>query len=188
MYAVTTSLPDVYGWQFDIITNTPELVSVENGGQASYANGVQGDHIIIAAASATPNHTLEHIVVQQGAGEVTLDNFVINELSYNTSVILKEGNGALPATFVLDDAYPNPFNPSTSISFGLPSATNVHLNIYNVLGRKVKMLVSGNYEAGTHVIDWDGTNDAGEVVSSGLYFYRIETPEYTATKKVVLLK
>lgn len=188
VYEVTSTAPEAYGWQFTVNTNTPELVTVANDGSASLVSGVQGERIIVAAASATPSHTLGQIIIQPGAGEVTLDNFVINERSYDASVTLKEGAGSLPSTFVLDDAYPNPFNPSTNISFGLPSAATVHLNIYNILGRKVKTLASGTYEAGTHVIVWDGTNDAGEVVSSGLYFYRMETPEFTTTKKVVLLK
>ncbi len=188
VYEVTSSVPEAYGWQFTVNTNTPNLVTVANDGSASLVSGVRGERIIVAAASATPSGTLGQVIVQPGAGEVVLDNFVINERSFDASVTLKEGTGSLPSTFVLDDAYPNPFNPSTNISFGLPSATTVHLYIYNILGRKVKTLASGTYEAGMHVIVWDGTNDAGEVVSSGLYFYRMETPEFTTTKKVVLLK
>ncbi|MFH1754554.1 MAG: FlgD immunoglobulin-like domain containing protein, partial [Candidatus Latescibacterota bacterium] len=93
--------------------------------------------------------------------------------------------------------YPNPFNPSTTISFELPgmmrpggitSAAPVHLAVYDVRGRLVKTLVSGDLTAGPHRVRWDGTNNSGSGVSSGIYFYRIVSGNWSNTKKMVLIR
>ena len=67
-------------------------------------------------------------------------------------------------------------------------ATDVKIAIYNVLGEKVRTLTDQNFKAGTHRITWNGTNESGNVVSSGVYIYKIETPEYTASRKMILMK
>jgi FtsP/CotA-like multicopper oxidase with cupredoxin domain len=84
--------------------------------------------------------------------------------------------------------YPNPFNPETQISFRLPNAGNVDLRVFNLLGQEVRRLVSGELTAGEHTIRWDGRDAAGIVVASGIYFYRLETPDFKATKRMLLLK
>ncbi len=85
--------------------------------------------------------------------------------------------------FILEDNYPNPFNPSTKIQFLLPKATHVILNIYNSLGQKVKQLVSQYLNAGTYTEEWNASGFA-----SGVYFYRIEAGSFVETKKLVLLR
>lgn len=94
----------------------------------------------------------------------------------------------LPGSFELAQNYPNPFNPSTEISFSLPSNTHVELDIFNVLGQKVRTLVSGDLTAGEHTVMWDGQNANGATVSSGVYFYRIAAGDFTDTKKMMMLK
>lgn len=94
----------------------------------------------------------------------------------------------LPTTFALRQNAPNPFNPSTRVDYDLPHATNVRMDIYNVLGQKVKTLVDGFQEAGFQSITWNGTNDNGSTVASGMYFYRIEADEFSETKKMMMLK
>jgi len=94
----------------------------------------------------------------------------------------------LPKEFGLGQNAPNPFNPSTSISYDLPKACNVHLEIYNVLGQSVKTLTSGYQEAGSQSIIWDGTDHTGNSVASGVYFYRIQAGDFSATKKMMMLK
>ncbi|MCK4461399.1 MAG: T9SS type A sorting domain-containing protein, partial [candidate division Zixibacteria bacterium] len=84
--------------------------------------------------------------------------------------------------------YPNPFNPSTTISFNLPNAGQVQLSIFNVLGQKVTTLVDGQYTAGTHEVTWNGTDESGSAVGSGIYFYRITTSDFDQTKKMILMK
>ena len=85
--------------------------------------------------------------------------------------------------------YPNPFNPSTSIEFTVRDRTRVTLKVYDVSGQLVRTLLEGDRDAGTvHRVTWDGRNDAGESVSSGVYFYRLVASDFTQTKKMVLLK
>ena len=84
--------------------------------------------------------------------------------------------------------YPNPFNPETSISFSIPEVSNVELSIFNIKGQKVKQLVSDQLSAGQHLVIWDGNDSHNKRVSSGIYFYRLETESKTVTKKMLLLK
>jgi len=97
-------------------------------------------------------------------------------------------NSGLPATFALAQNYPNPFNPTTEISFSLPTNSYVELDIFNVLGQKVRSLVNQDMTAGDHVVQWDGRNSGGATVSSGVYFYRIAAGDFTDTKKMMMLK
>lgn len=90
--------------------------------------------------------------------------------------------------FVLAQNYPNPFNLKTSMSFEIPYECRVGLKIYNLAGRLVKTLVGRKMQKGQHTIFWDGTNSAGDPVASGVYFYRLTTPDFVGVKKMVLLK
>jgi hypothetical protein len=96
----------------------------------------------------------------------------------------------LPTGFELAN-FPNPFNPETNITFSLPQSARVSLTIYNALGQEVARLVdSEQYIAGTHKTLWNGTNQAGEYLSSGVYFYRLQTSDgaVNMTKKMLLMK
>ncbi|GAB4327516.1 MAG: hypothetical protein Kow0037_01140 [Calditrichia bacterium] len=92
--------------------------------------------------------------------------------------------------FELGNNYPNPFNPETWISYSLenPGAQNTRLVIYNALGQKVKTLVNANQPAGNYKIRWDGTDDSGARVASGVYYYELVSGNYRAVKKMVLMK
>jgi hypothetical protein len=94
----------------------------------------------------------------------------------------------IPNDYALSQNYPNPFNPSTMISFNLKNKAHVSLSIYNIMGAKVNTLVNQELEPGAHSVRWDGVNGAGEKVSSGIYFYKLDTNEFSATKRMVLLK
>ncbi|MGD8778682.1 MAG: T9SS type A sorting domain-containing protein, partial [Ignavibacteria bacterium] len=84
--------------------------------------------------------------------------------------------------------YPNPFNPSTNINFSIPKAQNVKLLIYNLLGEKVKELVNSNMEAGSYTVQWNGDNQSGRKVNSGVYFSVLQTQEKRIVKKMILSK
>ncbi len=84
--------------------------------------------------------------------------------------------------------YPNPFNPKTNIAYTLTRATHIRLEIYNILGQEVKVLVDEYQAAGEHEITWEGKDSHGREVSSGIYFYRLETAETSLTRKMLLLK
>ncbi len=95
----------------------------------------------------------------------------------------------VPRRYALFANFPNPFNPTTSIEYALPEAAQVELVIYDLLGQKVRTLVTTqNQNAGYYHLRWDGRNDAGHTVSSGMYFYRLTTPQFTHARKMILLK
>jgi len=98
---------------------------------------------------------------------------------------------SIPEKFSLLQNFPNPFNPSTTISFEIPQLyanLNVNLSIYNLLGQKIRSLVTANMAAGIHAIQWDGNNDSGQNVPSGLYLSRLTAGDFAQTKKMLLLK
>lgn len=110
-------------------------------------------------------------------------------VGFNAELPVSEVNGGnLPRAFALKQNAPNPFNPTTVISYDLPKAAHVSLEVFNVLGQKVKTLVNGFQEAGTQSITWDGTDNSGASVASGIYFYRLGAGEFNATKKMMMLK
>ena len=88
----------------------------------------------------------------------------------------------------LNQNYPNPFNPTTTINYTLKENSMVSLNIYNIKGQKVKQLVSDQVLAGQHSVIWNGKDDNGKLVSSGIYFYKLKTKNYEKTKRMVLIK
>ena len=94
----------------------------------------------------------------------------------------------LPITYNLHNAYPNPFNPTTSISYQVQLSGDVTLNIYDVLGNRIKTLIDEPKAIGDYEIKWDGTNQMGEILSSGQYFYQLKIGDFVSTKKMVLLK
>ena len=93
------------------------------------------------------------------------------------------------AAFELRQNIPNPFNPATTISFVVPDGgATVSLRIYDSAGRLVRTLVNGYEPSGTREISWNGANDQGQPVSSGLYFYKLTAPSFSKTRKMVLLR
>jgi len=94
----------------------------------------------------------------------------------------------LPKKVELGQNYPNPFNPTTTIKFGLPESGHVKLTVYNVLGQKVAELINENRVQGFHSIIWNGKNQLGSQVASGVYIYRLEAPMGTVAKKMLLIK
>ena len=96
-------------------------------------------------------------------------------------------DSALPLEFELGN-YPNPFNPGTYIRFTLPEAQKVKLTVYNALGRKVRVLLDEQREAGTTVHYWDGRDQQGVPVASGLYFYELKSEHYNKKRPCLLLK
>ncbi len=100
----------------------------------------------------------------------------------------KETDGEIATNFVLASNYPNPFNAGTTIEFTLPQSQSVSLNIYDVHGRHIKTLAQVKMPAGVHRLRWDGTNDNGDPIASGVYVYRLSTTHFAKSKKLLLLK
>lgn len=94
----------------------------------------------------------------------------------------------LPGEFVLHQSYPNPFNPSTVIQSEVRVESFVSLIVYNLLGQKIKDLVSGNKEVGSYIVTWNGTDSLRELVPSGIYIYQLNSANYSQSKKMILLR
>ncbi len=158
---------------------------------ASYARGVDFNnntwyHATVTISSANynfpTNARLRFMCDASGnADDVYIDQIEWRGMSGTASLAKTEPT--LPDQFVLNQNYPNPFNPTTTVSFNLPKACDVTVTVYNIAGQEVATLVDGYLEAGEHAIEWDASSKA-----SGVYLYRIHTDEFTATKKMVLLK
>ena len=88
----------------------------------------------------------------------------------------------------MDQNYPNPFNPVTRINFSLAEKSLVSITVYDISGNKIKGLINSNYRPGKGSIQWNATNEQGEPVSAGVYFYRIQAGGFVDTKKMILLK
>jgi hypothetical protein len=117
-------------------------------------------------------------------------NATAAQAKYNTIVAIEDDvlSAAIPSVFSLSQNYPNPFNPETRIQYGLPKTGHVRLTIYNLLGQKVRTLVDTQKAPGFYTTSWDGTNDYGNLVASGVYIYRIEAGEFVHGKKLLLLR
>ena len=94
----------------------------------------------------------------------------------------------LPITYNLHNAYPNPFNPVTTLHYDLPQDAMVNITIYDMMGRQVKALMSDSQTAGYKTIQWNATNDKNEPVSAGIYLYEINAGSFRKVRKMVLLK
>ena len=100
----------------------------------------------------------------------------------------QSATAAAPAKVTLGQNVPNPFNPQTEIRFVLPARTKVDLSIYDVRGRLVRSLVQGSKDAGEQIVRWDGRNDRGSAVASGVYVYRLRAGKETLSRRMVLLR
>jgi len=107
-----------------------------------------------------------------------------------TGVGLNSNNALIPVQTKLYGNYPNPFNPTTTISYGLSADSKVSLFVYNIKGQKIRTLVNKKQDAGFYNVIWNGKSNSGKNVTSGVYFYglQVENGDYTSIKKVILLK
>ena len=116
-----------------------------------------------------------------------IEEFVGNQDTSNcSSVSIIED--VILFTYALYKAYPNPFNPVTTLRYDLPEDANVNITIYDMMGRKVKTLINELQSSGYKSVQWNGTNNQGEPVSAGVYLYKIQAGDFVDTKKMILLK
>jgi len=93
-----------------------------------------------------------------------------------------------PSQFSLSQNYPNPFNPITNFQFTLPKPAHVKIDVFNIVGQKVKTLMDQDMKPGVYQVDWDGKDESGNSVSTGVYFYKVQAGDFSDMKKMVLLK
>lgn len=97
-------------------------------------------------------------------------------------------NPQVPTSFYMSQNYPNPFNPETQIEFEIPRESFVSIKIYNILGQKVYTLINENKTPGIYRITWDGRDEYGQLVKSGVYFYRLESDSFSQIKKMMYVR
>ena len=107
----------------------------------------------------------------------------------STAAMATDDGGTIPDQFALHQNYPNPFNPSTQISFDIPQGGEfVMLNVYNILGQNVSKLVNSVMSPGRYTMEWDATDEIGNPVASGIYFYELRSSTFTSRKKMLLIR
>jgi len=159
-----------------VALNTNTLIRDQDNRPLTSANLRAGETVEVQAASTTANTLIALTVKKTG----TLTGVVANSAAANSA----------PLNFELQQNYPNPFNPATTIRFLVPhnvgAQSAVTLRIYNVMGQLVRTLANGSFAAGSYLAVWNGDNEAGVKVSSGLYFYELQAGNFTAIKRMVL--
>jgi len=129
--------------------------------------------------------------------KVELDKLRLNEETVTQQVAtatlslltdVEQHISEIPFEYALNQNYPNPFNPATEINYQLPRNDHVELIVYNPLGQKIRTLVCKNQKTGSYSVQWDGKNEMGEKVPSGVYFYRLQAGEFEKVRKLTLLR
>ena len=153
-----------------------------------HSNEVSGETVVFKVFDATDEKVLE--ITETLAFEVDASyGSVVEPVVLSAASLTSIGAGQnLPTIYNLAQNHPNPFNPSTKISFSLPEAATVTLEVYNILGQKVVTLFSGDLPAGYHNMKWDATDEFGQYVGSGVYLFRLQAGTFTQVKKMMLMK
>ena len=151
------------------------------------------EYIIPANESFTFNVNFQPLQNSQYTGTLIINsddpNALVNTIPlYGTGQPVANDDPVAVMVTSLKGCYPNPFNPTTTISFSIKEKTPVELIIYNSLGQKVQTLVNKPLEKGEHSVVWNGTDNKGRPVASGIYFYRMKAGKYTETQKMILKK
>jgi hypothetical protein len=137
--------------------------------------------------SRAPQHTMM-LIENRVVGDKNREVVDFSPEFSATKVQLRAGAVNLPREYALRGNYPNPFNAKTVVNFALPKDSRVTLDIYNILGQKVKTLVDGMMTAGYKNVEWDGTDVNGQGVSSGVYLYKLKADNFTRVNRMTFLK
>jgi hypothetical protein len=164
-------------------------------------SGARADYILVKDVLSTSGGHLESasylldystgqtaVGMSQGTSHIETGGFWSWSPWGEVVAVEEQIDEVLPGSYRLSQNYPNPFNPRTHISYQLPQNGHVTLAVYNVMGQRVRELLDWEQTAGEHVVTWDGLDDAGRPVASGIYFYQLVTGEFVQTRKMLLLK
>ena len=149
---------------------------------------ILGTDVTIGGSGDVARLTFQTTSEQYGVGFASAALRGIENEDLDASLEGYEASGSIPTVFRLVQNSPNPFNPVTKVAYHVPSESRVTIRVFDVTGRLVTILVDDVVEPGRHAAVWDGTNDAGESVGSGVYFCTMETPDYRGSHKMMLLK
>ena len=156
----------------------------ENLGDGTFAH--HQDYEAAGAASCAVFHDRDNDGDLDVTGIDEVDDLLF--LFDNAATTVNPEDDSKPSAYTLLSNYPNPFNPGTDIGYRIPDAGYVELAVFDILGRKVRKLVNQEKAAGSYTVRWDGRNDVGEAVAGGVYLYRITAGDFTAVRKMLLVR
>ena len=163
---------------------TPAIWDMDRDGDLEIVFGVQNSGLNLELFDYKAAASIANV----NWGAFGNDKYRCGNFEPLSPVSIDETKGTLPAMFGLSQNYPNPFNSRTVISFTTESVANVTLDVYDILGRKAATLFSGIANAGSHQIIWDGADDGGNEVATGIYFYRLTAGDRVSVKRLLYLK
>ena len=171
---------DAISYFEQIIQNPPseekKLIAELNEAYCYYKLVTEGSKVLPEKSHRKPMTSLEYAKIHDEIVEKII------KVSDGTNV-----ENVVP-TVVLENNYPNPFNPETTITFSVPLSSHVELSVYNIKGQKVMSLVNGCFNKGKHKVVWNGKDQAGNIVASGIYFSRLVTNGIVLSNKMILMK
>ena len=182
LYAGYNSKNNIGGPTSDVVAGVDFEIRIETAAIANNNNSVtrspDGD-------TSVGDPFVEHLTVSSDpfspARTITGEDTIVTGIENRPS-------DGLPREFRLLQNYPNPFNPTTTIAFDVAKSADVSLKLYNITGQEIRSLIDENLSAGQYQITWDGKNNVGQQVASGIYFYQIKAGQFSAIKKMILLK
>ena len=162
----------------NLLVPISDFTHLTSGGDGIFNGNI--DEIVVVIAGVVGDEATDVLI--------DFDSFSF-ATSPNTAVEEAQRISDVPSDFALNAAFPNPFNPSTTIEFSLAKADLVDLSIYNISGQKVRTLIANQYTSGKYAVHWDARNDAGAMVASGVYFYVMSTTSgFRQTQHLLFLK
>ena len=172
------------------IDNDRYFTVLDDSIQSLYMTNPDTFSILSTLSIETVRHVLDQIKVMTADHSFFADynERVLTFFNMYSDVLFIEMDTSIPHQFTLYPAYPNPFNPITTLRYDLPEQATVNIIIYDLLSRQVRTLVNQTQDAGYKSVIWNATNDYGKPVSAGVYLYKIQAGEYIQTKKMMLLK
>jgi len=176
-----------------VVPPYPGYVSWDGAKMASLVQGWVGGTIpnygVVVKAPIEFGTSARLMKMFKSREAVTITQRPILIVQYITATGVQDEGSNNPSGLELEQNFPNPFNPSTMIRYTLPKETNIGLTIYNIKGQLVCKLVGGRQSAGSHIVHWNGKDEHGMAVSSGIYIYQLNTPSgIQKTRKMLLLK
>jgi hypothetical protein len=171
------------GEYMKLVDNQEQIVdSLTYDDKSPWPEEADGDGSSLELVDANSDNALaENWKASQGHGTPGRENSV-------STGIEKPANERIPVDYFLSQNHPNPFNPTTTIHFQIPKPEHVTITVYDILGHQVKELINDDYTPGDHQINWDGTNQLGQAVASGLYIYKINAGNFVQCKKMLMMK
>jgi hypothetical protein len=162
--------------------NDPSILSI-NINEVP-VNAVNGNFSAVVSLRKGLNKILA--LVSDKAGNLGRDSVTVNCTSLVG--VDETAQTSLPLVYNLSQNYPNPFNPSTTIQYQLPEKSHVILEIYSILGQRIRVLVDQNQAVGYYTVNWNGTDEHGKNVASGVYICRLKTAQFVNSEKMVILR